>query len=158
MLFRSASSTPLWNWIRRSNPSSNTMRHIRDSNRRRIKKQYFIVPSGFKAVVNRLVIPKFTEGIKYRDESTIPESIKQIVITKDVDRYYASIQYETNEKLVRGMGVVGLDMGVKHFLTTSDGIQIEPLNALKKREKQLKGNRRGYRERRGDRRTGRSRS
>jgi len=102
------------------------------------KKQYFIVPSGFKAVVNRLVIPKFTEGIKYRDESAIPESIKQIVITKDVDRYYASIQYETNEKLVRGMGAVGLDMGVKHFLTTSDGIQIEPLNALKKREKQLK--------------------
>ena len=55
------------------------------------------MPSGFKAVVNRLVIPKFTEGIKYRDESTIPERIKQIVITKDVDRYYASIQYETNE-------------------------------------------------------------
>ena len=36
------------------------------------------------------------------------------------------------------MGAVGLDMGVKHFITTSDGIPIEPLNALKKREKQLK--------------------
>jgi len=50
---------------------------------------YFIVPSGFKAVGNALIIPKFAEGIKYRDESTIPESIKQIVITS-VGRYYAS--------------------------------------------------------------------
>jgi len=30
-------------------------------------KQYFIVPSGFKAKENRLFIPKFAEGIKYRD-------------------------------------------------------------------------------------------
>jgi len=69
---------------------------------------------------------------------TIPERIKQIVITRDVDRYYASVGYETNEELVRGMGAVGLDMGIKHFITTSGGIQVEPLNALKKREKQLK--------------------
>jgi len=39
-------------------------------------KQYFIVPSGFKAVGNTLIIPKFTEGIEYRDKSTIPENIK----------------------------------------------------------------------------------
>jgi len=101
-------------------------------------KQYFIAPSGFKVEGNRLVIPKFTEGIKYRDESTIPENMKQIVITRDVDRYYASVVYESDEKPSVGMGAVGLDMGVKHFLTTSDGIQVEPLNALKKREKQLK--------------------
>jgi len=49
-------------------------------------KQYFIIPSGFKAIGNKLIINKFIEGVKYRDKSTIPEKIKQIVITKDVNR------------------------------------------------------------------------
>jgi len=40
--------------------------------------------------------------------------------------------------LVRGSAVAGIDMGVKHFLTTSDGIQIEPINILRKKEKKLK--------------------
>ncbi|MEM3828538.1 MAG: RNA-guided endonuclease TnpB family protein [Conexivisphaerales archaeon] len=99
--------------------------------------QYFIVPSGFRASNNRLIIPKFREGIVYKDKSTIPEKIKQIIITKDVDRYYASIQYEINEELSKGAGAIGIDMGIKSFITTSDGLQIEPLNALRKMEKRL---------------------
>ena len=100
--------------------------------------QYFIVPSGFKVNKNRLIIPKFIDGIVYRDKSTIPENIKQIVVTKDVERYYASIQYESVEKLTKGNAVIGIDMGIKAFITTSDGIQVEPLNALIKVEKKLK--------------------
>ena len=68
---------------------------------------------------------------------TIPESIKQIVITS-VDRYYASVGYETNEELAKGSAIAGIDMGIKHFITTSGGIQVEPLNVLRKREKQLR--------------------
>jgi putative transposase len=101
-------------------------------------KQCFIIPSGFKAIGNKLIIPKFTEGIEYRDKSSIPENIKQIIVTRDVDRYYASIQYETSEQPMKGEGAIGIDMGIKHFLTTSDGIQIEPLNILRKKEKKLK--------------------
>ena len=100
--------------------------------------QYFIVPSGFKTNGNKLIIPKFTEGIPYRDESSIPENIKQIIITKDIQRYYASIQYETEEELPRGNAVIGIDMGIRAFITTSDGIQVEPLNALRNTEKKLK--------------------
>jgi len=101
-------------------------------------KHYFIIPSGFKAIGNKLIIPKFAEGIEYRDKSSIPENIKQIIVTRDVDRYYASIQYETSEQPMKGEGAIGIDMGIKHFLTTSDGIQIEPLNVLRKKEKRLK--------------------
>ncbi|MGC8562831.1 MAG: RNA-guided endonuclease InsQ/TnpB family protein, partial [Thermoplasmata archaeon] len=101
-------------------------------------KQYFIIPSGFKAKDNKLTVPKFTEGIKYRDKMTIPDSIKQIVITKDVDRYYASIKYESSEQPGKAEGTVGLDMGIKHFLTTSDGIGVEPVNIYRKFEKKLK--------------------
>ena len=100
--------------------------------------QYFIVPSGFKDKGSKLVIPKFMEGIEYRDESVIPDKIKQIVVTKDVDRYYASVQFETKENPERGKGTIGIDMGVKAFITASDGLQVEPLNALRKKEKSLK--------------------
>lgn len=99
---------------------------------------YFIVPSGFKAIGNKLIIPKFIEGVKYRDKSTIPEKIKQIVVTKDVNRYYASIQHEVKEEFTKGSAVAGIDMRVKHFLTTSYGIQIEPLNLLRKKGRKLK--------------------
>ena len=106
--------------------------------KRRKDKQYFIVPSGFKVKGNRLVIPKFTEGIKYMDKSTLPDNIKQVVITKDVNRYYASIQYESSEQPKNGEGVVGIDMGIKHFPTTSDGVAIEPINTYRKYEKKVK--------------------
>ena len=100
--------------------------------------QYFIVPSGFNINANRLIIPKFKDGIKYRDRKSIPSSIKQVMITKEVVGYYASIQYESGEKLSKGNGVIGIDLGVKHFLTTSDGLQAEPLNIARKMEKKLR--------------------
>ena len=106
--------------------------------RSRKDNQYFIVPSGFKTDGNRLIIPKFLDGIEYRDKSSIPEKIKQIIVTRDVDRYYASIQYECEEGMPKGKGIIGIDMGIKAFATTSDGLQVEPLNALRKKETQLK--------------------
>ena len=100
--------------------------------------QYFIIPSGFKTDGNKLIIKKFMEGIEYRDESTFPADIKQVIVTKDVERYYAFIQHETDEKLSKGDAIIGIDMGIKAFLTTSDKLQVEPLNALRKSEKKLK--------------------
>ena len=100
--------------------------------------QYFIVPSGFKAVENRMIIPKFMEGIEYRDKTAIPVEIKQVVITKDVNRYYASIQYEFDETPEKGSGTAGIDMGIKSFATLSDGLQVEPLNSYRSMEKKLK--------------------
>ena len=115
-------------------------RHNTDYPTFRSKKdnQYFIVPSGFKVKKNRLIIPKFMDGIVYRDESSIPENIKQIFVTRDVERYYASIQYETDEELTRVDAIIGIDMGIISFLTTSDGVQVEPLNALRTGEKKLR--------------------
>ena len=78
------------------------------------------------------------EGIEYRDRTAISEKIKQIVVTRDVSRYCASIQYELNEDLSTGKGTIGIDMGLMAFLTTSDGLQIFPMNALRKAEKKLK--------------------
>ena len=106
--------------------------------RSRKDNQYFIVPSGFKVDGNKLIIPKFLDGIEYRDKSSIPEKIRQIIITKDVQRYYASIQYETTGETSKGNGTIGIDMGIKHFATLSDGLQVEALNSMRKHEKRLK--------------------
>ncbi len=106
--------------------------------RSRKDNQYFIVPSGFKTDANKLIIPKFLDGIEYRDKSSIPQDIKQIIVTRDVDRYCASIQYEADEIVQKGNGTTGIDMGIKHFATTSDGLQVEPLNSMRKHEKRLK--------------------
>ena len=100
--------------------------------------QYFIIPSGFRVDGNKLIIPKFMEGIEYRDSSAIPENIKQVIVTRNVNRYHASIQYEIDEDMSAGKGTIGIDMGIKAFLTASDGLQVEPLNALRKAEKRLK--------------------
>ncbi|MCL5988061.1 MAG: hypothetical protein M1414_04045 [Candidatus Thermoplasmatota archaeon] len=48
------------------------------------------------------------EGIEYRDRTAILWKIKQIVVTRDVRRYYASIQYEFNEDLPTGKGTIGI--------------------------------------------------
>ena len=77
------------------------------------------------------------EGIRYRDKSTIPENIKSLIITRDVHRYYASIYYEIEQELPEGKGTIGIDMGIRAFITASDGIQVKPLNALRKEEKRL---------------------
>jgi len=61
------------------------------------------------------------------------------MITKDVDGYYASIQYEADEQLEGGTGAVGMDFSIKGFITAPDGIQVEPLNMYRKTEKRLKG-------------------
>ena len=100
--------------------------------------QYFIVPQHFSFDEEGMYLPKFKKGIKFRDKSIIPDTIKQIVITRDVERYYASIQYETDVELTKGNGIIGIDMGIKAFLTTSDGLQVEPLNVYRKSEKKLK--------------------
>ena len=115
-------------------------RHNTDYPNFRSKKdnQYFIVTSGFKVDGNKLIIPKFLDGIEYRDKSSIPEKIRQIIITRDVQRYYASIQYETTGETSKGNGTIGIDIGIKHFATTSDGLQVEPLNSMGKHEKRLK--------------------
>ena len=100
--------------------------------------QYFIVPQHFSFDEEGIYIPKFKKEIKFRGKSPIPETAKQVVITRDVDRYYASIPYEIEEELPKGKGSIGIDMGIKAFLTTSDRLQVEPLNALRNTEKKLK--------------------
>jgi len=61
--------------------------------------QYFVIPENARAEGRKLIIPKFMEGIEIKDKHEMPESIKQVVVTREVERYYASIYYESDEIL-----------------------------------------------------------
>ena len=104
--------------------------------------QYFVVPTGVKATRRKIIIPKFLEGIRYRDKtdaSTLGK-IKQAVITKVADRYFASLYYEApdSEKKADTEFAVGVDRGISRFAVLSDGIAIENPRFLQSFERKLR--------------------
>lgn len=93
--------------------------------------KYFIVSQHFSFDQQGMHFPKFKRAIKFRDKPTVPESIKHIIITRGVDLHYASVQYESEEEPPKGTGIVGIEIGMAHFITTSDGLQVELHNDLR---------------------------
>jgi putative transposase len=102
-------------------------------------KNTFTVPQSVKISKNELIIPKFNAGIKMICERKVEGLIKKCSITKTptgkyfvsilVEREYISAQ-KTNKK-------VGIDLGIKDFLITSDGLKIKNHRFVKKYEKNL---------------------
>jgi len=88
---------------------------------------------------NRLVIPKFHEGIKCVFDRPVPkeETIKQAIVSQDRDgKYYVSILVEVNKDFPtkpepKKNKAIGMDFGVKTFLTLNDGTKIENPKVLK---------------------------
>jgi putative transposase len=101
--------------------------------------------SGFKLVktgkrLDRLHLSKIGD-IPMRIHRGIDGSIKQIIIKKyNSGKWYACISFEADNEMEQKpiQNAVGLDMGIKHFLTDSDRKQIENPHYLKEPLKKLK--------------------
>ncbi|MDI6798626.1 MAG: transposase [Candidatus Aenigmarchaeota archaeon] len=104
--------------------------------------------SGFKLIktgkrCERLHLSKIGD-IKIRIHRKIKGKIKQVIIKRySSGKWYACIQVENNvqaenakNKLIEKK--VGIDVGIKHFLTDSDGLQIENPKYLDKSYKRLR--------------------
>lgn len=101
--------------------------------------------SGFKIIktgkrLDRLHLSKIGD-IPIRVHREIKDKIKQIVIKRhNSGKWYACIcvenKQEVKEKPIQR--AVGLDMGITHFITDSDGRQIENPHYLKKTLKKLR--------------------
>jgi putative transposase len=139
-------SNPSLQWALRKLDNAFTAFFRRNANYPRFKSkkdsQYFIVPSRVKATQTRIIIPKFLEGIRYRDKtdaSTLGR-IKQAVITKVSDRYFASLCYEVpdTEKKTDTEFAVGVDRGISRLATLSDGTAIENPRFLQSFERKLR--------------------
>jgi putative transposase len=105
---------------------------------RRNNRQSFTAPQYFGIDKNRIRLPKigWVDMIQHRK---ISGKAKSITIIKEIDQWYASILCE-NEDVVYEIdqnSVVGLDVGIKTFVTTSDG-EIFNLPDLKKETAKLK--------------------
>jgi putative transposase len=108
----------------------------------------FIVPMTNNNIkltyeTKRLVIPKFREGIKCISDRPVNGVIKQAIVSQDSDkRYYVSILVEMDKELPKKPTpkkdkAIGMDFGVKTFLTLNDGTKIENPKVLKKSEDKL---------------------
>ena len=87
-------------------------------------KNSFTVPQSASVADGRLFICKFTEGIKCRVHREIKGKVGKVTITKTPSgKYFVSVfteeEYETPLKKIGKS--VGLDMGLKDLLITSDG-------------------------------------
>lgn len=89
-----------------------------------------------------LQIPKFKEGIRIRLHRSIKGAIKQATISRTpTGKYFASILVETgasipNKKPIKEETTIGIDLGLKSFLVSSDGTTFDnPKHLLKMMER-----------------------
>lgn len=103
------------------------------------KKNSFTIPQFAKIYGDRFYAPKFKEGIKVNIHREIKGKIGKCTLSKtSTGKYFVSIlseeQYQPKEKTG---AVCGIDLGLKDFAITSDGIKFKNNKYTKKYEKEL---------------------
>jgi putative transposase len=102
----------------------------------------FNVPQNVILKDDKLIIPKFKEGIKCIVHREVNGTIKQCTISRvPSGKYFVSILVETNQikpDKPQINKVLGIDLGIKDFLITSDSEVIKNPRFLRESIKQLK--------------------
>jgi putative transposase len=113
--------------------------------KRKKDKQSFRVPQGIKIdfKCSLVFIPK-VKWVEFCKDREFEGEIRQATISKTpTNRYYISILVDDkkelpNKKPIKEETTVGIDVGLKHFATLSDGTKIENPKHLLKLLKRLK--------------------
>ena len=106
----------------------------------RKKKNTFTVPQFTKLEADRFYAPKFKEGIKVNIHREVKGEIGKCTLSKTpTGKYFVSIlseeeQYQPKEKTG---AVCGVDLGLKDFAITSDGIKFKNNKYTKQYERKL---------------------
>jgi len=100
----------------------------------------FTCPQFVSYDKNKIIIPKFREGIKMIMEREIKGKIKKATLSKTpTGKYFVSIltekEYTPSAKTNQS---VGIDLGIKDFLVLSNGTKIKNHRFLKHYERELK--------------------
>ena len=110
----------------------------------------FNIPQNVFLENKKLVIPKFKEGIKIVLHRSIKGTIRQATINKTpTGKYFVSILCETREKIpdkqkIKESTTIGIDLGIKTYLATSDGKEFDNPKFLCKAQSKLKYVQRKY--------------
>jgi putative transposase len=124
---------------------------------KRKSKQSFTIPQNVLIEDNKLVLPKFKEGIPVVVHQTFAGNFKQASITKTpTGKYFVSILVETPDLKVPKQPItvektLGLDLGIKDFAVTSNGEKIANPRTLKRVLGKLKFTQRKYSKHKGKR-------
>lgn len=102
-------------------------------------KQCIKIPQLFKIKNEKLFIPKLKSGIKIVLHQPLPEKQTCCFISKtSTDNYYVSFLCDVDIKpLEKSNKKIGIDLGIKSLLVSSDGQVIENKKLYRKSEKQL---------------------
>jgi putative transposase len=100
----------------------------------------FCVPQFVKLENGKLKMPKFKEPIDLILSRSFTGVIKQCTISKTpTDEYFVSILVETeHSKLSKTGKTIGIDLGIKDFVITSEGYKYKNNRYTKTYEKELK--------------------
>jgi len=107
-------------------------------------RQSFSVPQSIEIENGKLIIPKFKKGISINLHRPIKGDIRQATISRTpTGKYFVSILCETNvaiptKKPVKEKTTIGIDLGIKTFLVTSDGAEFDNPKFLRKAQSKLK--------------------
>ena len=87
---------------------------------------------------NRVFLPKLG-WIRYRNSRDILGTAKNITVSSNGGKWFASIQTERDVELPvhPATAIVGIDVGITRFATLSDGSHIEPANTFRKHQIRL---------------------
>jgi putative transposase len=94
----------------------------------------FPAPAQVKLEHHHITFPKLGRMRFYRSRDIVGD-IKNYTVRRRGRCWSVSIQVETElvfNGVQRPNNAIGLDMGIKHFVTTSDGDHIAPLNSFRK--------------------------
>ncbi len=107
-------------------------------------KQAFRIPDPryIKLKSGKVQIPKFREGIKIVQERQVIGEIRQATISRTpTGKYYISILVETGEQIPEKKPInkaVGIDLGIKSYIATSEGKTVDNPKYLKGSQQRLK--------------------
>lgn len=105
------------------------IRHKPRFKKKRESYRSFKLPSQvIKVDNNRIKLPKMKEWMKFRRSRRIKGSIKNMTISFDGLRWYVSVLCEVVLKSKLQTKPIGIDMGITHFATTSNGLFVESLD------------------------------
>ena len=110
----------------------------------------FNIPQNVLLVNEKLIIPKFKGGIDIVLHRPIKGEIRQATISRtSIGKYFVSILCETGEVIkpkvpINENTTVGIDLGIKTYLVTSDGKEFGNPKFLHKAQSKLKYTQRKY--------------
>lgn len=102
-------------------------------------KNSFSVPQNCSLSSGRIYIPKFKEGIRIKEHRKVKGIVKSMTISlTPTGKYYVSIlTEELYEAIQKTNESVGIDLGLKDFVITSEGKKYKNHRYIKQCEKEL---------------------